>query len=69
MSQEAETRKLLDFYDLTWNETCLKFHRTKRTVGTASNLQVRRPLYGDAVDSWKQYQKFLQPLLEKLKRT
>jgi len=40
-NQEGETRKLLQFCDLEWEEQCLDFHKTKRTVKTASNVQVR----------------------------
>lgn len=62
--QEAVTRALLDFCGLPWNDACLSFHRNARNVHTASNMQVRRPLYANAIDRWKKYAAHLGPLLE-----
>lgn len=64
--QEGETRKLLDFCGLPWDENCLKFHETKRLVNTASATQVRQPIYKDSVKKWKKYEQYLQPLIETL---
>ena len=65
-NQETETRRLIDFIGLPWDARCLKFHETGRIVKTASADQVRRPLYGDSVEKWKKYEKYLAPLLESL---
>lgn len=62
--QEGVTRELLEFCGLPWNEACLDFHRNARVVHTASNMQVRRPLYADAVERWKKYAAHLGPLLD-----
>ena len=43
-------------------EHCLQFHRTQRTIQTASLVQVRRPLYRTSVARWRHYDKYLQPL-------
>jgi hypothetical protein len=40
--QEEVTRKLLAHCGLDWNESCLSFYNTRRTVQTASTIQVRR---------------------------
>jgi tetratricopeptide (TPR) repeat protein len=61
-NQESETSKLLNFCNLPWNDNCLSFHKTKRNVKTASNEQVRRPIYQASVKLWKHYQKQLEPL-------
>ena len=37
----------------------MNFHKSRREVQTASNLQVRHPLYGDTVGRWKNYQQQL----------
>ena len=66
-NQEAETRRLLAFLDLEWDEACLAFHKKKRRVFTASHLQVTQPLYSSSVGRWKIYQKHLQPLEEGFK--
>ncbi|MBF0368652.1 MAG: tetratricopeptide repeat protein [Magnetococcales bacterium] len=65
-NQEKETRRLLDYCGLEWHAGCLDFHKTERTVQTASNIQVRQPIYQSSVKGWKRYEKQLQPLLEAL---
>jgi len=63
-SQEEVTRGLLEYCRLTWDETCLDFHRNARTVRTSSNVQVRQPLYTESIDRWKEYREYLGPLLD-----
>jgi Tfp pilus assembly protein PilF len=64
--QEGETRRLLEFCGLPWNDNCLKFHETARHVNSASATQVRQPIYKDSVKKWKKYERYLQPLIETL---
>jgi len=47
--QEAESRRILDFLGLPWDPACLDFHKSGGAVLTASNWQVRKPLYKNAV--------------------
>lgn len=65
--QEAETRRLLEFCDLPWDENCLQFHKSRRAIRTLSLTQVRQPIYTRSVRIWKQYKKHLEPLFEALK--
>lgn len=65
---ESQIREVLRFCDLTWNDACLNFHKSKRSVATASNRQVRQPLYTRSIGRYKHYQEHLQPLKEILKR-
>jgi len=44
--------ELLNHCNLPWDKECLSFHRTKRTVNTASMQQVRRPMYKSSLKSW-----------------
>ena len=60
--QEEQTRKLLTFCNLPWDESCLSFYKTKRRVATASTIQVSRPIYRDSVQLWKKYGSQLEPL-------
>jgi Flp pilus assembly protein TadD len=60
--QEVWTRKILDFIGLEWDERCLAFHETKRSVLTASAWQVRQKVYGQSVERWRNYEKFVGPL-------
>ncbi|HKI61412.1 MAG TPA: sulfotransferase [Mariprofundaceae bacterium] len=61
--QETETRKLLEYCGLPWNEACLDFHKADNVVRTASLTQVRRPVYRGSLAAWKRYEKHLQPLI------
>jgi hypothetical protein len=60
--QETWTRKILEFLGLEWDERCLEFHKIKRSVVTASAWQVRQKIYGNSVDRWRNYEKFIGPL-------
>jgi len=60
--QENQIRQLLDYCHLPWDDACLAFHKTRRKVRTASNAQVRRPIYKDSVKLWKRYEEQLEPL-------
>ena len=60
---------LISFCGLDWDDRCLRFNETERAVRTASNLQVRKPMYRSAVGRWKRYEAHLGPLLEALGRS
>jgi hypothetical protein len=64
--QEAVSRRLVEFCGLDWDERCLRFYETERTVNTATALQVRQPLYRSSVGRWKHYQGHLGLLLKAL---
>lgn len=59
---ETQVRRLLDFLDLPFEEACLDFHKTERSVRTASSEQVRQPLYSSGVDQWRHFEHHLDPL-------
>jgi hypothetical protein len=63
----GETRRILEFLGLPWDEACLRFHETQRPVRTASVNQVRQPLYSTSVGRWRRHAAQLQPLLETLR--
>jgi Flp pilus assembly protein TadD len=62
--QEPWSRRIIEFTGLEWDPRCLEFHRTKRPVLTASNWQVRQPVYSRSVRRWRNYEKYLGPLLD-----
>ena len=64
--QEEETRKLLEYCELDWDENCLNFQDNKRAVKTVSSLQVRQKIYQGSSDVWKKYEANLKPLLKGL---
>lgn len=59
---EQETRKLLEFCGLEWEDACLEFYTLDRYIKTASEGQADQPLYTSSIDRWKRYEKHLQPL-------
>ena len=60
--QQGWTRKILDFLGLEWDERCLHFQNTQRTVATASFWQVRQTIYKDSVQRSRNYKKFIGAL-------
>jgi tetratricopeptide (TPR) repeat protein len=63
---EGWTRRMLDHVGLEWSDRCLAFHELDRRVKTASNLQVRKPIYASSVARWKRYERHLGPLADAL---
>lgn len=59
---EAEVRALLDYVGVPFEEACLKFYETDRPVRTASSEQVRRPIFTEGLDSWRNYEPWLGPM-------
>jgi len=59
---EAQVRALLDYCGLGFDERCLRFFENERAVRTASSEQVRRPIYREGVDQWRNYESWLYPL-------
>jgi len=49
-NQEKETRNLLKYCDLDWDENCLNFYTNTRAVKTASAVQVRNKMYQGSSD-------------------
>ena len=66
--QEAETRKLLEYCGLDWQDRVLDFHKTKRSVKTASLTQVRQKMYRSSVRKWQAYAGQLAPLIDGIDR-
>jgi tetratricopeptide (TPR) repeat protein len=63
---EGNVRRLLAYCDLPFEPACLEFHRTERSVRTASSEQVRLPLYREGLDQWRHYEPWLGSLREAL---
>jgi hypothetical protein len=60
--QRGETRKLLDYCELPWEEGCVEFHGNPTATTTASASQVRRPIYDSSVSQWRHYETQLAEL-------
>jgi len=63
---ESEVRRLLEYCRLPFEPDTLRFYDNRRVVQTVSSEQVRRPIYSDAVDQWRHYEPWLEPLQAEL---
>jgi len=59
---EGETRRLIDFLGLGWEDACLRFHEQGRAVPTASAVQVRETAHTRSVGRWRRYADHLEPM-------
>jgi hypothetical protein len=63
---EGNVRRMLDFCGLEFEPACVEFHKTERSVRTASSEQVRQPIYREGLDQWKHYEPWLGELKDAL---
>ncbi|TIL31733.1 sulfotransferase [Mesorhizobium sp.] len=64
--QEAQSRRLIDYLGLPWDDACLRFFDRDGSVNTPSRWQVRQPIYKSSVKRWKNYENEIQPLIQSL---
>ena len=64
--QESETRRLIEYLGLNWEESCLAPEENKRSVITASSLQVRQEVYTGSSQAWRKFEPFLDGIFEQL---
>lgn len=63
---DTQVRRILDYCDLPFEEACINFHQTDRSVRTPSSEQVRQPIYKSGLAQWRHYEEQLGPLREAL---
>ena len=63
---ENEIRRMLAYCGLPFEEGCLRYWETDRAVITPSAEQVRRPIYRDAMEQWRNFEPWLAPLIDSL---
>jgi tetratricopeptide (TPR) repeat protein len=59
---EGNVRRILEFCGLGFESACIEFHKTERSIRTASSEQVRQPIYREGVDQWRNFSPWLGPL-------
>jgi hypothetical protein len=59
---EGNVRRILDFCGLPFEPACLEFHKTERSVRTASSEQVRRPIFNEGIGQWRNFEPWLGSL-------
>ncbi len=65
-NQESETRRLLAYCELDWEDACMNFHESAAPSATASSVQVRSPVYKSSLERWRSYEQELLPLRQVL---
>ena len=63
---DTQVRRILDYCGLPFEEGCVNFHETKRSVRTASSEQVRQPIYNQSVNTWMRFESHIDDLKETL---
>ena len=63
---EGSVRRLLDFCELEFEPACIEFHKTERSIRTASSEQVRQPIYREGLEQWRHYEPWLGSLRDAL---
>jgi hypothetical protein len=66
---EAQARRALTALDLAWNDQVLNYRTRQskwKSVTSPSYEAVTQPIYTRAIGRWKNYQRYLTPVLEKL---
>jgi len=63
---ETQIRALLDYCGLDFEEQCLRFYETERSIRTPSAEQVRQPIYKEGMEQWRNFEAHLDPLKEAL---
>jgi hypothetical protein len=66
--QDAESRKIIEFIGLAWDDEVLRFHQSKAPSATATAVQVRRPIYASSIGKWRPHAEGLKPLRARLSR-
>ncbi len=65
-NQEQQSRALIEYCGLDWEDQCLEFHKLERAIATASTMQVRQKLYQGSSEHWRNYAEHLEYLSESL---
>ena len=63
---KTQVERMLDFCGLPFEEACLEFHKTERNIRTPSSEQVRQPIFSDALEQWRHFEPWLDPLKQAL---
>jgi len=64
---EDSVKIILDYCELPFEQSCIEFYKSKRSVKTPSAQQVRQPIYTSGLDYWKNYEPYLGDLKKYLK--
>ena len=63
---EGQVRRILDFCDLPFEQACVDYHQTERSIRTPSAEQVRQPIFRTGLEQWRHYESWLDLLKQAL---
>ena len=63
---DTQVRRILDYCGLEFEDSCINFYETDRSVRTPSSEQVRQPIYQSGIEQWKNFESNLDPLKQAL---
>ena len=63
---EGQVRRTLDFLGLPFEESCLNYYQTDRSIRTPSSEQVRKPIYQSGLEHWRHFEPYLDVLKREL---
>jgi tetratricopeptide (TPR) repeat protein len=66
INQDDETRKLIEYLELEWENDCLSPQHNKRSVRTVSQQQVRQKVYQGSSQQWRKFEPYLNGALDQL---
>ena len=66
INQDDETRKLIEYLELEWENDCLSPQHNKRSVRTVSQQQVRQKVYQGSSQQWRKFEPYLNGAFDQL---
>jgi tetratricopeptide (TPR) repeat protein len=63
---EGQVHRILDFLGLPFEENCLHYYQTDRSIRTPSSEQVRQPIYQSGLEHWRHFEPWLRVLKREL---
>lgn len=64
LNKEEKVKEIAEFCELEYTPELLEFYKKTKAVKTASVSQVRKPIYKDSLQRWKNYENLLQPVID-----
>lgn len=63
---EGQCKRIVEHCNLSWDDRCLRYYKTQRSIDTASAVQVRNPIYRGSIGRWRRYEALISPLSKEL---
>ena len=69
VEQEPETRKLIEYLELDWEDNCLSPQENQRSVKTTSLQQVREKVYTGSSQAWRKFEPYLNGVFDEFEHS